>query len=118
MYSPLQFATGLEIPRPPNLTGNEKSSWILSLGGPLPVMAGISFFWIHSSRGESRLAIDFVVQHRHIHLLERPFMKAEYAACGCDIATSDKTLIWVLQSDTLAITYFETQSLELIGGPR
>ena len=93
MYSLLLFVTGLEIPRPPNLTGNEKSSRILSLGGPLPVMAGISFFRIHSSRGESRLAIDFVVRHRYIHLLERPFMRAEYAACGCDIAISDKTSI-------------------------
>ena len=42
---------GLGMPNPPSLTGRAKRSRSVSLGGDLPVMAGISFALIADSKG-------------------------------------------------------------------
>ena len=50
-YSCVESVEGLAMPRPPSLTGSEKSARSVSLGGALPVRAGMSRVLTHSSRG-------------------------------------------------------------------
>ena len=67
-------------PIPPNVASSESSLHSTSLGGDLPVNAGISFFQMVSSSGCRRWPMLGVVWAKYIHLLANPCVMEAYAA--------------------------------------
>ena len=49
-------------------------------GGDWPISFGISFVLIIDSKGSSRFPISLMVRDRYVHLLERPWVNAAWAA--------------------------------------
>ena len=86
LYSEEQVSVGLVMLSPPRRAGRMKSSLSRELIDFLPVIAGRRRFRMESSRGCRALAMFGVVRVRWVHLLERPWVKAAYAAWGCDTA--------------------------------
>ena len=65
---------------PPSLAERDKRCRRLSQGGDWPVKFRISFVLIFDSKGSSRFPISLMVRDRYVHLLERPWVNAAWAA--------------------------------------
>ena len=117
-YSSLSaFLEGIHIPNPLCHSGKAKRSHSRSFSGDRLAIAGIRFVLITSSRGTSRWLISGTTRLRYVHLLSRPWVRAEKAAWGCDVATSLTILMLDDHVHTLELTshtlqhIFENQSL-------
>ena len=65
---------------PPSLAGRDKRCRRLTQGGDWPVSFGISLVLIFDSKGLSSFPISLMVRDRYVHLLERPWVNAAWAA--------------------------------------
>ena len=73
---------------------------------------------IASSSGRKIFEMSGTVRAKNVHLLARPCVKAEYAACGCDLAIRVRCSTSSTQVVTFPWMYFSLKASVPIAAPR
>ena len=109
---------GLAIASPPRCTGSAMRSLSMSLKGFCPVRDGSIRCRMVSSSSWKRFSQSGMVLARYAHLLERPWQKAAYAACGWVVAIDERLLTSLIHVEIFFLTYLSMKLRVPIAAPR
>ena len=83
---------GLRKPRSPSLAGRANILRSESLGDGFPVREGMNSDLMMFSRGKKWSPRSSMVRDKYDHSLDKPWVKAAKAACGCVVAIAESNL--------------------------